>query len=97
MVDKAFGIESVIQVHHLVITLSVRLQVLPGHPFGSFVVNTGKVTGLRIKESNRGSTYSQEISLSNHKKADIADPQLIKVLLLFSSQAFWDLSLDIVL
>ena len=55
-------------------------QLTPGHPLGSFVVNTGKLTGLRVKESNMGSGYSQEISLSSKKKADIADPQIIKVI-----------------
>ena len=63
-------------------------QVTPGHPFGSFVVNTGKLTGLRVKESNAGSGYSQEISLSSKKKADIADPQIIKVIVLLRITSF---------
>lgn len=54
----------------------------PGHPFGSFVVNTGKLTGLRIKESQSSSTYSHEIDLNGSTKspiADISQPQIIKV------------------
>lgn len=42
----------------------VLFQLSPGHPFSSFVVNTGKISGLRVKELKSPGGYSQEIKLT---------------------------------